>query len=84
MALEPFPGAAVTLTDHLQDEGSQDEWQLIDDSSSSDESDEERLRKMSNHDLKTAPIFMREALALLSSKSKISAQYGVLGKTIGI
>ncbi|KAJ3549529.1 hypothetical protein NMY22_g852 [Coprinellus aureogranulatus] len=61
-----------------------DEWQLIEDSSSDDESDEEKLRKMSNHDLKTAPIFMREALALLSSKSKISAQYGVLGKTIGI
>lgn len=68
----------------MQEVSSRDEWQLIEDSSSDDESDEERLRKMSNHDLKTAPIFMREALALLSSKSKISAQYGVLGKTVGI
>ncbi|KAF6762364.1 hypothetical protein DFP72DRAFT_878655 [Ephemerocybe angulata] len=80
MAPVPPPDSPLSF----EEPSDQDEWQLIEESSSEDESDEERLRRMSNHDLKTAPIFTREALALLSSKSKISAQYGVLGKTIGI
>jgi len=62
----------------------QDEWQLIQESSSDEESEDDRLKRMSSHDLKTAPIFMREALSLLSSNAKISAQYGVLGKALSI
>lgn len=52
--------------------------------SEEEEEGEELLQKMSTHDLKTAPIFIRDALSLLSSRSQMTPQYGVLGRALSI
>jgi hypothetical protein len=52
--------------------------------SEEEEEGEERLQRMSSHDFKTAPIFTRDALSLLSSRSQMTPQYGVLGKALSI
>lgn len=57
---------------------------MLEDSDSSDgEVQFGPMQKISNHDLATAPLLMREAYALTESSGR-ATQYGVLGKALAI
>ena len=58
------------------------EWQLLDDSNTSD-SDSDTQADVAKHDLLTAPLMTREAY-MIRARDGYPAQYGVLGKALAI
>ncbi|CAA7259905.1 unnamed protein product [Cyclocybe aegerita] len=70
--------------DHTSDSDSSHEleWQLLDDTDSSD-SEATNQDSISTHDLLTAPLMSREAYTYIQREKRI-AQYGVIGKALSV
>ncbi|KAF9534163.1 hypothetical protein CPB83DRAFT_843792 [Crepidotus variabilis] len=61
----------------------EEEWQLLEESDGSGNEDENPEDLISKHDLVTAPIMTREAYLRVKSDRR-AAQYGVLGRVLGV
>ena len=70
------------MLDVLTSSQGETEWQLLDDSNSSD-SDLDTQSDVAKHDLLTAPLMTREAYMIRASDG-YPAQYGVLGRVLSV
>ncbi|KDR83586.1 hypothetical protein GALMADRAFT_219407 [Galerina marginata CBS 339.88] len=83
MASYSAPSNIPDNVDDNSDSSGHEEWQLLDDSESSD-SDVDDQQLVSRHDLATAPLMTREAYLVTGRDGRGAAQYGVLGKVLAI
>ncbi len=59
------------------------EWQLLEESDSSDLDDSDPQTLIAGHDLATAPLMTRDGFLAIGN-GKHATQYGVLGKVLAI